>query len=215
MKIKFRFGNTLGKVVSSVSVSMILLALASTGLAKKPVAPADILHMTVEEVKCISPSTGQDSTTSALFMGLGAAAAVAATYATAGAATPITAPMVLAAMGTGAKGGSQAKGIFGNFFAGSDDLMIKINGKKIWPADKTYVDIDSQQTIKVNTEFVYMSNKGAKLQLVEYDYGSFDDDLGTVMIKGVGLPYKETLVLANKSEGSYYEVKVKIYKPNQ
>ncbi len=89
-----------------------------------------------------------------------------------------------------------------------DDLNIKVNNVSIWPnGGRDSRKIKSQQTLPVNTQFIFERSRGLAIQLVEYDYGSDDDSLGWIGFTEKELTqtrlYEEVLVRSD-SEGSLY-----------
>ncbi len=186
----------------------------------------DLVKLTIESIKCIKPSTGQDVYTKFLFKGIELALTAAKALATAGASLTVDAAIEIAktaaknAIKSGLeitvknqnfyKGGEEQllnavkkqgngnpamsfvmdgvqtyltytslEGIFNKVYGDSpDDLYIKVNGKKIWPSSGDAVTISSQQNIMVGAQYIFEKSQGLNIQLVEYDWGSGDDDMG-------------------------------------
>lgn len=106
------------------------------------------------------------------------------------------------------------QGMFNKLYGESpDDLYIKVNGTKIWPAGKS-VSIKSQQKLNVGAEYIFERSIGLKIQLMEYDYGSGDDDLGVIFFEippsFMGTDRVVDQVYYHKDEGSLYLVTFKV-----
>lgn len=91
-----------------------------------------------------------------------------------------------------------------------DQLEIRVNNKSVWPnGGRDWRDIKSQQTLDVYTEFVFLRQQGAAIQLIEYDHGSGDDSLGWLTLDTREVITKETyeeVIIRNKDEGSIYAI---------
>lgn len=95
-----------------------------------------------------------------------------------------------------------------------DQLDIHVNGVSVWPnGGRDWRNIKSQQTRVVNTDFIFQRRRGLAMQLVEYDSGSGDDNLGWIFLDTedltVPLRFEEVLVV-NKSEKSVYLVTFRV-----
>jgi hypothetical protein len=162
---------------------------------------------TIKEVKCIRPSAGIDRTALDLSTGFVTAAG---SIAAAGGAV-VTGPAVVAVAGIGVSIAAQlsqkAVPALARSFAGSDELYIKVNGRKIWPGGK-YVTIGSQQTHAVN--FSADLTGDVNISLYEYDKMSSDDYMGCYIVKpdhsiGTHMP-----VIDHPPEGSIYMLAVEV-----
>jgi hypothetical protein len=158
-------------------------------------------------VKCIKPSSGINSLAQGIFGAIGAI--IGGAVAVAGAA--VTGGILIAATGL-AVGGGAATGVnvingLDNFFSGSDDLYINVNGGKIWPSGK-YKDIDSQQTKNVGYKVPLTSM--VTIQLWEYDTVGSDDLLGYLDISPDHQTGNFTYLVQNEDEGSIYEINMKV-----
>ncbi|MTJ22546.1 hypothetical protein FJR06_14955 [Dolichospermum sp. UHCC 0352] len=163
--------------------------------------------LTIVSVKCIKPSSGIDSIAQSLFGLIGGAIAGTATF-VAGAASG---GLLIAATGVAAAGGASAGVAVINgldyFFAGADELYIRVNGSKVWPSGK-YKDMMSQQTKEVGHTLPL--NDKVKIQLWEYDTISSDDLLGYLDLGADHQTGSFTYLVQNQYEGSIYEINIKI-----
>jgi len=95
-----------------------------------------------------------------------------------------------------------------------DQLNIKVNGVSIWPnGGRDWRNIKSQQTLPVNTSYVFERRRGFSIQLLEYDSGSADDSLGWISMDTQDIISPETfeeVVVINESEKSIYLVTFKV-----
>lgn len=223
----------------------------------------DLCRITIESVKCVKPSTGQDAYTSVLFSGIEIAIQAAAAVASGGSSLGASAALqfgkevtkvsikygvnelasygaqkIYAAnknqiLGLANKGGvsendinrvagvtnqvlelTSLEGMFNKFYGESpDDLYIRINGSKVWPGGK-YASIKSQQNLAVNASATFERSKGVSIQLMEYDWGSGDDDMGSqhfqIPPSFMGSDRVVDQVFYHKEEGSIYMVTFRI-----
>lgn len=91
-----------------------------------------------------------------------------------------------------------------------DQLKIYINGEQVWPGGGDgHQDISKKESLPVGVTFIFDRQKGININLVEWDYGSKDDDMGSLIFDTKNLTdreaYKDTFI-AQKSEGSLYTV---------
>lgn len=163
--------------------------------------------LTIVSVKCIKPSSGIDSIAQSIFGIIGGAISGTATFV----AGAVSGGLLIAATGVAAAGGASA-GVavingLDHFFAGTDELYIKVNGSRVWPSGK-YKDINSQQTKEVG----HTLPLGGKvtIQLWEYDVVSADDLLGYLELGGDHQTGSFTYLVQNRDEGSIYEINIKI-----
>ena len=113
-----------------------------------------------------------------------------------------------------------------------DDLIVRINGIRVIPSDgsETYLSMAKNATLDENTQGVDQLAKArasimgsGSVQLIEYDYGSVNDDLGSfevrdeLLLQGNNDPVRfvnnedRVSVYATKGEdGSIYEVGFRI-----
>lgn len=163
--------------------------------------------LTIVSVKCIKPSSGIDGTALSIFGAIGGAIGGAAAVAGA----TVTGGLLIGATGVAAVGGASAGVTLINgldhFFAGADDLYIKVNGSKVWPSGK-YKDINSQQTKDV--EYSLPLNSQVTIQLWEYDTISSDDLLGYLTLGSDHQSGNFTYLVQNRDEGSIYEINIRI-----
>ena len=132
------------------------------------------------------------------------------------AGAPATVAGVAAAAKAGAVGGVAVIKFLDGIFSGVDNLVININGEKVFPSGgKLHYGIKAGETITPNIRFDFES--GARVQFLEYDSGSDHDNLGSIDI----LPakwddktyYEETqVILYNDVEGDMYFVDYRVEK---
>ncbi len=95
-----------------------------------------------------------------------------------------------------------------------DQLNIKVNGVSIWPnGGRDWRNIKSQQTLPVNTPYIFERRRGFSIQLLEYDSGSGDDSLGWISMDTQDIISPETfeeVLVINESEKSVYLVTFKV-----
>ena len=225
------------------------------------IAGGDLCTVTIESVKCITPSTGQDVYTQFLFKGIELAMTAAKAFATAGASLTVDVALEIAKTTAKSalqsameitvknqdfyKGGKQQlldavkkqisgnattafvidgvqtyltytslEGLFNKVYGDSpDDLYIKVNGNKIWPSGK-YASITSQQQLAVGYSFNIAKNRSFNIGLVEYDYGSGDDDMGQLPFKipdnFIGTTWIRDQVIQHEEEGSLYLITLRV-----
>merc|ERR1719384_1235 len=95
--------------------------------------------------------------------------------------------MVAKAAMAGASSAVTAGKLLDGHFGGTDNLIVKVNGKQVLPSSGKYQNIDGGE--KINTNIRVPFSGGARLALIEYDWGSDNDDLGHLDIKG-GMTYQ-------------------------
>ncbi|BAY90747.1 MULTISPECIES: hypothetical protein [unclassified Tolypothrix] len=160
-------------------------------------------------VKCIKPSSGIDDFARGIFGTIGGLAGGAAAVAGA----TVTGGLLIAATGVAAVGGAGAgvqviEGL-DHFFAGADDLYIKVDSKKIWPNSGKYKEINSQQTKETGYSYQIPEN-GTTIELWDYDSISSDDKLGYLTIPESHNAGYFTYLVSNNDEGSVYEINIQI-----
>lgn len=183
-------------------VSMVLFALSVPTFSKGNDYTLEIIS-----VKCITPSGGTDGKSTALFAALGGLGAIGPRLLM-GKAFSLS---MLKDAANGAKKGVDIGNKLAEQYSGSDALYITLNGKKVWPKEKDYFSIDSQESQNVDFSFSY--NRGTKviIQLMESDWG-LDDLLGRVddyPLHGEEDGKEVEFVLANKGEKSLYLLTIK------
>lgn len=163
--------------------------------------------LTIVSVKCVKPSSGINDVARGIFGAIGGVAGGAA--AVAGAS--VTGGLLIASTGVAAAGGASSgvaviEGL-DHFFAGADDLYIKVKGSKVWPSGK-YKDINSQQTKDV--EYSVPLTSKVTIELMEYDTISSDDKLGDLTVPPEHQVGYFTYLVQNQDEGSLYELNIRI-----
>ena len=190
-----------------------------------PAGDVELTKLWLEEVLCINPSSGTDFATTALFAIIDFAAF---TLVGGGALGPAYEGVALAAgmaevltVGAGqiveatneeeTEGGlpfpaSELAFAIAQKYSGEDDLLVKINGRKIWPNGNSE-PIESQESVRLNRYYIHEKSLGAIIELKEYDYGSDDDTLGSVAFTDNDTSYYRT-VFSSSDEKSLFNVSV-------
>jgi len=163
---------------------------------------------------CVRPARGTErlgvlfANTFAASLGTGAAGAGA--VAGLGAISVVGAPVAAAAGATaGICAFASALTGFGSYIATAadenrdpDQLYIKVDNKKVWPGHTGYIEMKSKQ--QIGLEYTFNFSNQCKITLMEYDWGSADDDMGSLIIKDniPAGPYSVTII--SKEEDSEY-----------
>lgn len=95
-------------------------------------------------------------------------------------------------------------------FSGQDDLIVKVDGRTYLPRQGAYFPMQAGQEIRPNLRASIIG--AARMRLIEWDGGSDNDDLGSIMILG-GRDYvgNDVVVLAPDDEdGSIYVVSYRV-----
>lgn len=168
----------------------------------------------IEKIECKRTATGIDSGTRVAAAALGAWIGVGASFVTAGAAAPATvsALAVAGAAGTGAGAGDPLLQLVDGWTSGEDDLIININGQKVYPTSGNYYNMAKNQVIRPDIRFDFSG--AARIQFIEYDSGSDNDNLGSIDVNGEfkrGENYRvEQALIFNEDEGALYYVDYKV-----
>jgi len=185
----------------------------------------------IEKVTCKKVSSGIDNWSKAGAGALGAivsggAAAIAGgavVIGTAGVAIgtiPVTAGAVASAAASGAGGAKSALEFLDGKFSGTDDLIINVNGAKVYPPWQTSYEISAGQTIYPNVEVSF--NRACRIQLIEYDWGSDNDNMGSLLVNSdawdlfsPGQDYKVTdAIIFSEEEGDMYYITYRVERGN-
>jgi len=179
--------------------------------------------LVIEKITCKHVATGIDSAAKAAVSALGAIIAGGAAAAgkgavvigTGGAAIgtlPVTAGAIAGAATSGAKAAKSALEYIDKLVSGKDNLIININGQKVFPTSGKYYDIEAGQTIKPNIRFDFGGK--CRIQFIEYDWGSDNDNLGSIDIEddvSPGQDYRvNEAILFSKEEGDVYYVTYRV-----
>merc|ERR1711988_847353 len=150
----------------------------------------------IEEITCIQAATGISTEATAAVAALSSLAAVLGTAIAGGAmgvgtggAAIGTVPLTLTAVAKAAAGGLSA-GItamhaLDKLTSGEDDLIVTIDGVKVWPTGGlVHGYIEAGQTIRPNIHFDVDGTLPRKhvIQFLEHDSVSGHDDLGKIII---------------------------------
>jgi len=185
----------------------------------------------IEKVTCKKVSSGIDNWSKAGAGALGAivsggAAAIAGgavVIGTAGVAIgtiPVTAGAVASAAASGAGGAKSALEFLDGKFSGTDDLIINVNGAKVYPPGEKSYKISAGQTIYPNVEVSF--NRACRIQFIEYDTGSDNDDLGSILVNsdawdkispGKGYKVVDAIVFSEE-EGDIYYITYRVERDN-
>jgi len=179
--------------------------------------------LVIEKVTCKHVAVGIDAGAKALASTIGAIVAGGATalggatvvVGTGGAAVgtiPVTATAVVSAAAGGASAAKEALEYIDKLTSGKDNLVINVNGQKVFPTSGQYFDIKAGETIRPNVRFDFDGK--ARIQLIEYDWGSDNDNLGWIDIVddvSPGQDYRvNEAIVFSKEEGDVYYVTYKV-----
>ncbi len=179
-----------------------------------PVGDADSPQGTlvINFVKCIKTSSGVASVFNTAISGVEIAGGVVVAIGGVVAATGVgaAAGAVVAAVGGTVIALAGATGFIVNAVGKSstDDIYLKLNGNKIWPAGN-YLEIDDNEQEYVNLTFSNVQNNFS-LQLMESDLGDddvlvdFTLDFSTISVGDI-IPYAN-MNFANLNENSIYQI---------
>jgi len=133
---------------------------------------------------------------------------VSSTLGTASGSLPGTASDVASAAKCGADKGAALLNWINSVTSGTDNLVINVNGHQVFPVGGGNYKITAGQTIEPKVQFDFSG--GARVQLIEFDSGSDNDDLGYIEINGDVKPGEtytvEDALVSNKAEGDLYKV---------
>jgi len=125
---------------------------------------------------------------------------------------PLTAKEVYDAFNEGWEQGDEAVEFIDKVTSGTDDLIININGDKIYPPNADHGSISAGETIQPNVPFDFDGN--CRIQLIEYDWGSDNDNLGFIEVNDNVSPGKdyrvEDALVFNEDEGDLYKVTYRV-----
>merc|ERR1719210_1742124 len=95
--------------------------------------------------------------------------------------------------------------------SGTDDLIINISGEQVWPTSG-HGSINGGQTITPDITFDFDGK--CRIQFIEYDSGSDNDNLGFIDIEDDVSPGKdyrvEEAILFSDEEGDLYKVTYRV-----
>lgn len=158
---------------------------------------ADLL--TITKIRNIKPAGGLDAAGQFVFGAIGAAIAAAG-----------SGGVSIGDLYDGAKISIEVGEFLDKQFSGQDDLIVKVDGRTVLPGHGNYHAIQAGQEIRPNLQAAFSG--AAQLQLIEWDGGSDNDNLGRLTIIG-GRDYtaNDIVVLAPaKEDGSIYLVSYRV-----
>ena len=174
-------------------------------------------RLIIEKITCKKPATGisGDAKTAAraLFAIIKGGVSVAASQGVAAVvAIPVTVADITQSALDGSKSGIDAINLLDASFSQTDQLFINIDGKKVFPKGRDYVNIDGGES--VDPRIVYDFDVGCTIQFVEHDWGSAHDSLGSIVIntkpyQGKDFKVKGAILMSLK-EGSIYYVDYRV-----
>jgi len=176
--------------------------------------------LVIEKVQCKQSATGIDNFAIAgaaaigavIAGGITAAGGVGVILGTGGAGAPVTFGAIFKAAASGAKGGASALKFLNTQTSGTDDLIININGEHVWPVDGGHGSVSAGENVTMNVRFDF--DGAARIQLIEYDSGSDNDDLGSIDVNTDVEPGKDyrivDAVALSKEEGDLYYVTYRV-----
>jgi hypothetical protein len=88
-----------------------------------------------------------------------------------------------------------------------DELYLKFNGKKIWPENKKYISVGSDEKVDVDVTLDVPANEQLILELWDHDTFSRNDHLGSFHMipdEFSGGPYSCNLRLKESSSTASY-----------
>lgn len=178
--------------------------------------------VTLDSVKCITPSTGMDE----------AIAVIASVLITSAGDKTKFAELSSVLMASYAAGGTliriqgmkdledqyvQNKELMEQLdkkYSGSDDLYVKMGGNRVWPSSGDSRSIKSQETKSIGQSVTFPDFPGetetTTIELWEYDWGSGDDHMGTLTIPDSHPDGSFTYLVTSSGEGSAYEVNITV-----
>lgn len=194
------------------------LAMGSTVAKAEP--GYDLL--TITKIKTVRPAGGLDWAGELGFMYLGMAVRGGAIIASGG----VLGYSAVKQMHDAAINAREAARFVNKVFPGQDDLIIKVDGKTVYPGHESYINESDGERSRVESgPYVGMDGgdvlfpdikqsfrRGARISLVEHDWGSDSDDLGGLNIVGTtDQEVTESIVLSPLEEdGSIYLISYKI-----
>lgn len=158
---------------------------------------ADLL--TITKIRNIKPAGGLDAAGQFVFGAIGAVIAAAA-----------SGGVSVGDLYDGAKVSVEVGKFLDKQFSGQDDLIVKVDGRTVLPGQGSYYAIQAGQETRPNLRAAFSG--AAQLQLIEWDGGSDNDNLGSLTIIG-GRDYtaNDIVVLAPaKEDGSIYLVSYRV-----
>jgi len=176
----------------------------------------------IESVTCQRVATGIDNWVKVGARALGAlweareplqeiAGAVASGNVPAVGKLPLTAKEIYSKAKAGWDKGKKAMAFIDSTTSGTDDLIINISGEQVWPTSG-HGSINGGDTITPDITFDFDGK--CRIQFIEYDSGSDNDNLGFIDIEDDVSPGKdyrvEDAILFNEEEGDLYKVTYRV-----
>ena len=184
---------------------------------------ADLLI--IDKIKCVKPAGGLDAAglvgLTALTAALTGGAVFSGTAIGAGGATFVTAAEISTAASVGGASAGvflEARDFLDEEFSGIDDLIVQVNGKQVFPLDRTFFGMDAGHEINPNIRVSF--EQGVRVELIEHDSGSDNDLLANIDIRSdekdlmnPGEDYsieRRVVYSPGDEEGSIYEISYRI-----
>jgi len=178
----------------------------------------------IEKIHCQRVATGIDNWARAGAAALGglvaggitAAGGGATAVGTGGATLPVTAVAVAKAAAAGSSAGLSAIEFMNGPTSGQDDLIVTVNGKTVYPEHGKYAAMEAGYSRYPDVSYEFET--GCEIQLIEYDSGSDNDDMGSIRVDSAandrtapGADYwVDRAVVMSEEEGSLYYITYRV-----
>jgi hypothetical protein len=97
-----------------------------------------------------------------------------------------------------------------------DEIFLKYNGKKIWPADKKYEQIKTGEKTEVDISIPNIAHGSeVTIEIWEWDLFTFNDLLGSITMKidSYGGPFLVDMRASKEQESAKYSVQWEVLHP--
>jgi len=127
-----------------------------------------------------------------------------------GTAATVAVPASYAAIATAAAGGAaKADWVLQQLdkkYSGTDHLIVQVDGKQVVPSSGTYRNIEGGETLYTAIQVSFRGS--ARISIIEYDWGSDNDDLGGLDVTGGWTHHNDRAVIRARhaEDGSIYFV---------
>lgn len=135
---------------------------------------------------------------------------------------PVTIGAIISAASGGNTAAKAAIGFIESPTTDTDHLIIHVNGHKVYPKTADYGGIEAGDVIE--EELSVNFTRGAEIQLLEHDWPTENDDLGSVYVSsdafdkvapGENYRVNQAVVLGSEEEGSLYLVTYRVERDEQ